>query len=103
MLNKVRENKKLTRIPSNTRELYKQLYQEPKVFNTKDYVDSHVEVAHKFTIARRELYVYSYLCRQQEVREWLEQTLNEKFPQNSQPTSEDGEIFQRSYKVTLIF
>lgn len=104
MLAKLREKKEAKpKTPSNTRELYKQLYQEPKVFNTKDYVSENVDVAHKFTLARNELQVYSYLCRQQEVREWLEQVLKETFPENPQPTATDPEFFKRTYKVIATF
>jgi len=59
------------------RSVFKQLYKEPKVFKAKDYAP----LKHQFTIARKELAAYAYLCRQQEAREWLEYVLNETFPE----------------------
>lgn len=47
-----------------------------QVFKSKDYAP----LKHQFTIARKELAAYAYLCRQQEAREWLEYVLNETFP-----------------------
>ncbi|PRP86194.1 Ras GTPase-activating protein [Planoprotostelium fungivorum] len=81
---------------AEARILFKQLYKEPKVFKSKDYAP----LKHQFTIARKELAAYAYLCRQQEAREWLEYVLNETFPEN-QPEVGSDELLKRSYKSDL--
>lgn len=81
----------------STRDLFKQLYKEPKVFRNTDYAPR----KEMFTVARKELAAYAFLCRQQEAREWIEQVLNETFPLNPDPKPDDPEIYQRSYKSDL--
>eukprot|EP01117_Protostelium_nocturnum_P006541 TRINITY_DN2357_c0_g1_i1.p1 TRINITY_DN2357_c0_g1~~TRINITY_DN2357_c0_g1_i1.p1 ORF type:complete len:1438 (-),score=655.21 TRINITY_DN2357_c0_g1_i1:71-4384(-) len=78
------------------RDVFKQLYKEPKVFKSKDYAP----LKHQFTIARKELAAFAYLCRQQEAREWLEYVLQTKFPENPEPKKDD-ELMKRSYKSDL--
>lgn len=38
----------------------------------------------QFTLARKELQAYAFLCRQQEAREWLEATFRAQLPSYSQ-------------------
>jgi uncharacterized protein (DUF736 family) len=78
----------------STRDLFKQLYKQPKVFKAADYAPKH-----RLTAARTELAAYAYLCRQQEARDWLEVVLGEKFPENLHLESDP--IFKRTYKTDL--
>mmetsp|Transcript_13481 Transcript_13481/g.18624 ORF Transcript_13481/g.18624 Transcript_13481/m.18624 type:complete len:1451 (-) Transcript_13481:48-4400(-) len=84
----------------STRDIFKQLYKEPKVFKAKDYAPS----KYQFTVARKELAAYAFLCRQQEAREWMQLVLKETFPENEfqKPVDSKSEaLMKRSYKSDL--
>jgi len=78
-------------------QIFKELYKAPTVFKTKDYAP----MKHQFTVARKELAAYAFLCRQAEAREWLEFILGEKFEDNPDPGSNAEAIMKRTYKSDL--
>jgi len=79
-------------------------FRPTKQFRVADYAYGGAQPGGKnyMTFARKELAAYSFLCRQQEAREWMQELLHEEFPLWTRtPQPDDPPSLQKAYKSDL--